>query len=515
VDATLDNRVLQERESAQQNKDPIPNSCPGRHCRSWPTVLRKRCAHLVCLTVFWLLARPILPGGKLLFGSVSFSSNESSAREDLALKTKQLEYCIRHRGTVGSWQLDYNYAAQHQYPTFGNFPPAMIRNQKFRLQAAAVLANHTASGIPVSNTLMYRKATAYWWLEETPLPQHLQSHSDGSIWPSSKSSSTHCSVSTLDSMPPLCAVLEALNVDRIYIAGDSTSEAFASSLRALVGKPKWASIQFIERSNFALKCNSTRRSGNKPFLIPQVFRRVKTEDTNYLQFLYPPSKNGTMTVTNAPPALKQHRRDFLLAQPPFEHTESNSSPVSSPKIVIVWNIGVHVHSIANYTRSVQDMLTTIQLLQVEYNEIHGSSRFHDSSPYLVFFRNSSPGHARCPPDENDSDSNNEPYGSFEEYFHREVKSGWNRQYDWNLIEQYNTVAADMIDAFNQEHHGTDARGTPWIYYLNVYNSTVLRRDGHVGGRSNDCLHYNLPGPTDWWVHLWYSALSDIARVHGT
>jgi len=51
--------------------------------------------------------------------------------------------------------------------------------------------------------------------------------------------------------------------------------------------------------------------------------------------------------------------------------------------------------------------------------------------------------------------------------------------------------------------------------------TVLRNDGHLGGEecanepcrenieSNDCFHYFLPGPVDWWNHLLYNNLMDL------
>ena len=60
--------------------------------------------------------------------------------------------------------------------------------------------------------------------------------------------------------------------------------------------------------------------------------------------------------------------------------------------------------------------------------------------------------------------------------------------------------------------------------------TVLRPDGHLTGvdnsieefltvkckncrkfnkRKEDCLHYSLPGPIDWWSHLMFSNLKDI------
>jgi len=70
-----------------------------------------------------------------------------------------------------------------------------------------------------------------------------------------------------------------------------------------------------------------------------------------------------------------------------------------------------------------------------------------------------------------------------------------------MFEAYNGYSHKKI----QERSDDKVR----IHWLNVYNSSVLRRDGHVG--FGDCLHYYSPGPTDWWVHFFYSAIRDLAN----
>ena len=47
-----------------------------------------------------------------------------------------------------------------------------------------------------------------------------------------------------------------------------------------------------------------------------------------------------------------------------------------------------------------------------------------------------------------------------------------------------------------------------LSYLNIFNMTALRQDGHVA--ASDCLHYELPAVVDWWNHLLYTNLLDIA-----
>jgi len=75
----------------------------------------------------------------------------------------------------------------------------------------------------------------------------------------------------------------------------------------------------------------------------------------------------------------------------------------------------------------------------------------------------------------------------------EWKKTDNDMHDWNLMEGHNQIAQDYI----ADHHRD-------IHYINTFNFTVLRRDGHMGG--TNCLHYWTPGPPDWWDRL--SALLD-------
>lgn len=58
-----------------------------------------------------------------------------------------------------------------------------------------------------------------------------------------------------------------------------------------------------------------------------------------------------------------------------------------------------------------------------------------------------------------------------------------------------------------------------VHVLDVVPMTILRPDGHVSGPErcddcpdNDCLHYILPGPTDYWNHLLFSNLVDLGSL---
>jgi hypothetical protein len=79
-----------------------------------------------------------------------------------------------------------------------------------------------------------------------------------------------------------------------------------------------------------------------------------------------------------------------------------------------------------------------------------------------------------------------PYRSYDEYA---ISEGNKTLYDWYLFEDYNEYVKQTVgDVF---------------HVLDVFNMTVLRKDGHGGGK--DCLHYR-PGPGDWWNHLLFTQL---------
>jgi hypothetical protein len=140
------------------------------------------------------------------------------------------------------------------------------------------------------------------------------------------------------------------------------------------------------------------------------------------------------------------------------------------------NLGVHMHSMEKFTRTFDSLLGWVDGL--------------NPTDDLVFLRNTPPGHLGCEP-------RTAPFQNYSQYKLTETTA-----YDWNLMEQYNTHAEKVIKA-----RSTDAsRVRVWL--MNVFNSTVLRRDGHLGG--SDCLHYQIPGPTDWWVHMLYSSLLDLS-----
>jgi hypothetical protein len=368
-------------------------------------------------------------------------------------RRQHAEYCLQNRGVAGHWVLDWDYAAAHQYATFGNFPRSMIANQLFQSQN--------------KNEYPYLPSTAYRWQEDTHTP------SDVNLLP--------CSTPLLTA-DGFCRVAAALNVTRVYTAGDSLQEAFASSFRALLGFPKWASIQFIKKP-LVLHCNITDETN---WTVTHIYRRVQTENTDFKAFFRDATRRET-------------RRDFLVDRE------------GGGRTLMVVNVGAHVHSVANFTSSFRNFLSTVDSGDLL------------SADDLVYFRNSVPGHAGCEPRGIRRDNywrgsakdvlRDAPYHNYSEY---QLSLSSDRAlvddpYNWNLLEKYNERAARILQErrhAQQQEATTAMLRTPVVRLLNIWNATILRKDGHVG--FDDCLHYNLPGPTDWWVHLWYAALQDLA-----
>lgn len=95
---------------------------------------------------------------------------------------------------------------------------------------------------------------------------------------------------------------------------------------------------------------------------------------------------------------------------------------------------------------------------------------------LVIFRSTVPGHQGC----NDALA---PFDSISEAEHDTQAQPW---YEGDRFAGHNIIAKEIFERAG-------------FVYMDVYTSTILRRDMHVGG--NDCLHYCLPGPSMSWVDI--------------
>ena len=72
---------------------------------------------------------------------------------------------------------------------------------------------------------------------------------------------------------------------------------------------------------------------------------------------------------------------------------------------------------------------------------------------------------------------------------------------------YNTHTKNYSRSGASNSEGREDYYFPLIHFLDIWNMTAMRRDGHTGG---DCLHFVSPGPVEWWNHLLYTFLRNLA-----
>ena len=130
----------------------------------------------------------------------------------------------------------------------------------------------------------------------------------------------------------------------------------------------------------------------------------------------------------------------------------------------------------------------------------------------IFYRETVPGHYPCTPMGNTCDVKkynwkrpvlDKPFATYDEFLNSSRKHRENPEaYQWSNFESYNEYARERLG-----NRSTSKDVIP-IHWLNIYNSSVLRRDGHIG--FHDCLHYYQPGPTDFWAHFFHSYLYELA-----
>lgn len=264
-----------------------------------------------------------------------------------------------------------------------------------------------------------------------------------------------------------CQACEDLRIRRILIMGDSLSIEFAQSIQSLLG--------FAPRST-----GFNARFKPVPIPCPQGFDIV---------FL-------TLRRSSS--------SDFVnLAM-----TDIAGRAFIETRTAIIANLGAWFHSMDEYRQSFDALLDWIDSL--------------DSDAIVPFFRPTIPGHTGCKPNNGNASFlpvhyewpplsfHSEPYRSYGEYVQDEKRlrelyvSNDAEEYRWDYFESFNRYSFDKIKSRACNHSVTN------IHWLNVYNSSILRRDGHVG--FGDCLHYYLPGPIDWWTHFFHSALLDLNSV---
>jgi len=261
----------------------------------------------------------------------------------------------------------------------------------------------------------------------------------------------------------LCDVMQRLGVGRILLVGDSLTWQSSESLHKLLGATDDA------HEGHSLK------SWVATFKCPNGANEIQ------IQAL----RNDELNKIAEEPMEKKPNCGIMGYCMPWIN-EYTSNPVPT---VLIANAGAHIDDIVRFRSLFYDFLNIVDSA--------------DRSDDIVFFRTSVPGHRDC------MKEGIQPFYYYHEYQARETKK-WN----WDMFYKHNNYVDRTL---NDRAARGDAR-IP-IELLDVYPMTVLRPDGHASssdcenqcGRADDCLHYSLPGPPDWWSHLLYSNLLDLAR----
>jgi hypothetical protein len=283
-----------------------------------------------------------------------------------------------------------------------------------------------------------------------------------------------CAV-TETSKDGFCQTCYSLGITRVLVLGDSLSMEFRHSLLSLLGSPpvgRQFSFNGCTKPTSIL-CESNGHNNDNP-----SFRFTIT----------------ILWYRRSPLA------EFEALTSPLDNTTSQSQFVSGNpnRTAIVANLGAWLENLDRYRSAFDALVQWIDSF--------------DPTKIEVFYRETIPGHWPCDPGKDrvlgDVNSFNwinpvnvTPFASYNEYRVALDRNG-SKYSNWAEFESYNDYSKRSISNRTEEKVK--------IHWLNIFNSSVLRRDGHVG--FSDCLHYYIPGPVDWWVHFFYSALLDVSKL---
>jgi hypothetical protein len=291
-----------------------------------------------------------------------------------------------------------------------------------------------------------------------------------------------------------CQVCYKLGITRLFIVGDSITQLFYKALLSLLGfQPVgMSSFDFLTIHNYYIPCDQSDTPAEFRSVEMKYMRVLKLDEV--LELGNPSSKVEGIKISEY--------ANFI---------ESNPN-----RTAIIFNTGAHMKDLNEYKEGFDFLLNWLDSLKVK-----------DSSKIIGFYRDTVPGHPECEPHGIKGDSSKkenfnktmlqlEPYADYDQYREttdsmiqkaKENKSSVEWPWYWyqhanGTLESYNTYSKEVFAKRSNDSFR--------VHWLNTYNSTILRRDGHDA--FGDCLHYHVPGPVDWWVHFFYSTLLDAAGL---
>jgi hypothetical protein len=356
---------------------------------------------------------------------------------------------MKVRGVYGKWVQDYEYAAQVQY-----IPILGFRQRQWHRKHMRKFANKT-----------FLPQTTYAW-KETKYPQ------------------CQMQVMTKDGF---CSILKTLNITNVYMAGDSMMHEMWMSFIGLLGLEKDVEVGNTMKCpgnfTFRLFFDRTVLASIPP---PPINSTVNIDQWGQDSIKVVPSY-GQVAISQCPvqPSLE---RAHIKRMRNYKHITNNGAcpwvkeyESLEGRTLLVVNQGAAYHARETFNRMFDRVVEALDNV-TKRNDI-------------AFFRATSPAHHDC---FNDSRYPKAPLANFDEY----VSIAETSRYSWNLFRFYNEYAENRLKERERRKDVFPLR------FMNIFNMTALRHDGHKA--ATDCLHYELPAAVDWWNHMLFTNLLDIA-----
>jgi hypothetical protein len=297
-----------------------------------------------------------------------------------------------------------------------------------------------------------------------------------------------CPVYVID-REKLCRVLDSLGLTYIFIVGDSLGMQMAQSLWKLLGNEDDPYRSKAERFRWKRTVDCSMFY-NDAMSNPSAYRGF---DIVYTRNDILNNNSLDLHVGGGSDSMNCGIAEYCV--PWISKFQDYASSTGIGNALLIVNLGTHVHDVDHYREYLNAFLESLQVIYKNQEQ----QRRKD----IIFFRTTPPGHEYC------QKQNIAPLRSYQEYlthhFIQDFKS-------YHLFPIYNALTEERLLSINDETNIN-------IRLLDVVPMTVLRPDGHTSGpqkcstcKDNDCLHYILPGPPDWWNHLMFSQLVNLAAL---
>lgn len=282
----------------------------------------------------------------------------------------------------------------------------------------------------------------------------------------------------------LCFAMAEIDMDRIFLIGDSSSMNQAQSLWKLLGNEDNPNVLGVRDPNW-----------------DRVIDCVEEGRTITISY----ARNDQLIENEKPVDIADDLRNCYAYCYPWVDRYLDFEGTT----ILIVNTGGHYQTHHQFQHALREFIKKVDSLERVWD--------------VMLYRTSSPGHSDC------AEKPDTPFSSYDEYANTITD-----EYSWEKFIGYNDYAMKFIDTRNRE----DARGIITasngnqqvdilkkpnrikMEVLDIYPMTALRRDGHVSGETcencqshtiRDCMHYFLPGPIDWWNHMLFSHILDLGR----